>query len=78
MVGREGFTRRRRLCLVAVVLFTTAAFATVAFADTVTADADVVTVGTQTNVNLGTVAPGESIPVRSGSPSRARRRSTST
>jgi MBG domain/YDG domain/MBG domain (YGX type) len=61
MVGRNGFTRQRRLGLVAGVLFATAAFATVAFADTVTADADVVAIGTQTSVSLGTVAPGESI-----------------
>ena len=43
------------------MLFAAVAFATVALADTVTADADVVTVGTQTSVNLGTVAPGASI-----------------
>jgi trimeric autotransporter adhesin len=61
MVRRKRFTRRRRLCLVVGVLFATAMFATVAFADTFTADADVVAIGTQTTVNLGTFSPGESI-----------------
>ena len=53
--------RRGRLGLVFGVLFAAVAFATVALADTITADADLVTVGTQTSVNLGTVAPGASI-----------------